>query len=91
MREYGPSTCETVSDRSSWIDVDSGSITSGEILNNILNADTHNYMTADNFSSHLPRATTIHNKFSLHKKSSSLLYKYFPEHDMLSISKRDGN
>ena len=90
MSEDGPSTCETVSDRSSWIDVDSGSITSGEMLNYILNAHTHNSMTADNVSLHLLRDTTVHNKFSLRKRSSSLLYKYFSEHDMFSISKNDG-
>ena len=90
MSEDGLSTCETVSDRSSWIDVDSGSITSGEMLNYILNAHTHNSMTADNFSLHLLRDTTVH-KFSLRKRSSSLLYNYFSERDMLSISKNDGN
>ena len=91
MSKHEPSTCETVSDRSSWIDVDSGSITSGEMLNYILNAYTHNSMTGDKFSLHLQRDTTVHNKYSLSKRSSSLLYKYFSEHDMLSISKRDGS
>ena len=91
MSEDGPSICETVNDRSSWIDVDFGSVASGEMLNNILNAHTHNSMAADNFSLHLLRDTTVHNKFSLRKRSSSLLYKYFSEHDMLSISKKDGN
>ena len=91
MSEDGLSTCETVSDRSSWIDVDSDSITSAEMLNYILNAPTHNSMTADNFSLHLQRDITVHNKFSLRKRSSSFLYKYFSEHDMLSISKGDGN
>ena len=91
MSKHEPSTCETVSERSSWIDVDSGSITSGEMLNYVLNAHARNSMTADNVSLHLQRDTTVHNKFSLCKRSSSLLYKYFSEHDMFSISKRDGN
>ena len=91
MGKPEPSTCETVSDRSSWIDVDPGSITSGEMLNYVLNAHTYNSMTADNFSLHLQRDTTVHNKYSLCKRSSSLLYKYFSEHDVFSISKRDGN
>ena len=90
MSEGGLSTCEAVSDTSSWINVDSSSFTSGEMLNFILNANTYSSMTADNISLCLQGDTTVHNRLSLCKRGSSLSYKYFSENDMFSISKKDG-
>ena len=90
MTEGGLSTCETVTDTSSWINVDSSSITSGEMLYYLLNANTRNSVTADNFSLCLQDDTTVHNRFSLlTKRGSSLSYKYFSENDMFNISKKD--
>ena len=90
MSEGGLSTCETVTDRSSWIDIDSSSITSGEMLNYILNANTFSSVMADNFSLCLQDDTTVCNRFSLlTKRGSSLSFKYFSENDMFSISKKD--
>ena len=90
MSKGGLSTCETVTDTSSWIGVDSSSVTSGEMLNYILNANTSSSVTADNFSLCLQDDTTVHNRFSLlTRRGSSLSYKYFSVNDMFSISKKD--
>lgn len=81
----GTSTCETLSDRTSWIDVDSGSILSGEMLNYITYGHKARSMTADNFSDnfsvHLGSDTTSLTRFPLRKRSSSS-FMYFSENKM---------
>ena len=89
ISEGGLSTCETVTDTSSWIDVDCSSVTSEEKLNRILNADTYSSVTVDNTSLRLRGNTIVHNRFSLCKRGSSLSYKHFSENDMFSISEKD--
>ena len=92
MSEGGLSACETVTDASSWIGIDSSSVTSEEMLNYILNAKTctSSSVAADNFSSCLQDDPTVHNRLSLlTRRSSSLPYKYFSVNEKFSISKKD--
>ena len=82
------STCETVSDTKSWIDPDSNSIISGEMLNYIMYAHRTNHEVHNYISLNLQSSATSQAKLSLGRSNLSLnnvpesnLMKYIKEND----------
>ena len=81
------STCETVSDRTSWIDPDSSSIISGEMLNYIMYAHRTNPEVLNNLPLNLQSRATSQRTLSLCRSSLSL--NHFSESNMMKYIKEN--